>query len=1454
MQLFSNQTQEVKREGKMQIRKLLNIRSYSQKIKINNSSSAVNEAPLKPVSGSNTFILPMQKIDACSTSLKTNLDIKGLSLRDRIIHILALRPYKKPELLLRLKKEGILEKDKNNLTAVLAQVSVLKKNVHHLTESLWKEVQGNWKLYSKEDAKIIQEKIENHCQSKKRPAFHDNELDKKNLGDGEISNIYLPSKKQRISHFNGLDPVALMKVPFQQLKDLKCDGINKSQIPASLESFQSSKKKKSKKKKRKKNKKTFIDWDNPDKSFNLDCITNATNTVSVQKNSQLIKVSKSLHHSESSSSISPPMEFRISGSAESFTLDPKFSTMNSASFSENSNSVSSPVMSPIPKPIKTNSVFPLLKSPIPEYNETASISPPLKSPISRCHTINSVAPCGEYPISEHKIVNHVSPLLKSSPIQGQMKISSVSPLKEFPIQEHKMNFKNSSVISAVSEKSELSFFPPFVEFSTPINKSEGENINFPIKPLPKFKNSCLVSPHTKSPDPKCTELVNQNNLNVTNFSSENNISFSAQVTSNTKSSGSEEKINASNQDLIDFKSFERKIIYRPQSTTVLLKHIDYAQVLFNVQTYIDDFLRFKTQGIQHSEQSFINKESTMICDKPENHVQNTNFENFHMPCNTSKFVGQNPNVVPVQSNKQDKILHANSKNSPMIHDAAELKKQDSNQFCREKDVIFCDKPDNPGFPMEVSDPVPAQESAVPNDSQNDKIQDADSKTFLIFHNNAELKMQDSNQLCQENDLNILWDKPNDPKSLMKVSSSVSAQESAMLSNIQDDNSKNSLLIHNNVELKIQNSNKICRENSVNILCDKQDVREPFMEISDPVPAPKSTIPNNKQDGQIQDTNFKNPLITHNTVELRMHDANQFFGKNNILCVKPEKPESFMEISNPVPAQESTMLSVIQDNKVHAANSLIIHNNAELKMQDSNQFCRDKDLNSLYDKPGDVESFMEISNPVLGQESTILNDKQGDEMPVANFENSVHNNAELRKQESNQFCTENNLNVLCNKSVSVIQDNKVHAANSLIIHNNAELKMQDSNQFCRDKDLNSLYDKPGDVESFMEISNPVLGQESTILNDKQGDEMPVANFENSVHNNAELRKQESNQFCTENNLNVLCNKSVSVIQDNKVHAANSLIIHNNAELKMQDSNQFCRDKDLNSLYDKPGDVESFMEISNPVLGQESTILNDKQGDEMPVANFENSVHNNAELRKQESNQFCTENNLNVLCNKSGVIESLAKISDIVSRQKYTMLSDIQNNEMRDDNSKNSLLIRNNAELRIQDSNQFRTDKGLSIMCNKQNREILYTNSMQSHMDWKITKCNTLPNFPTFAADPVSDHEFKKYYVKITSIDQRNIYKAYFKSEYLIYCYLWESLKPAYDRLRALEDNLEESQKGTKEHERIRNSLCNTYTEYLQDPNFINVIRKRNLLHEKLDYIRKLIIEYDEKEQLNQFNTQ
>lgn len=50
-------------------------------------------------------------------------------LRDRLVHLLALKPYKKPELLLWLERERASPKDKTDLTSVLEEVRLLANEV-----------------------------------------------------------------------------------------------------------------------------------------------------------------------------------------------------------------------------------------------------------------------------------------------------------------------------------------------------------------------------------------------------------------------------------------------------------------------------------------------------------------------------------------------------------------------------------------------------------------------------------------------------------------------------------------------------------------------------------------------------------------------------------------------------------------------------------------------------------------------------------------------------------------------------------------------------------------------------------------------------------------------------------------------------------------------------------------------------------------------------------------------------------------------------------------------------------------------------------------------------------------------------------------------------------------------------------------------------------------------------
>lgn len=56
-----------------------------------------------------------------STTQKKNTP-QHRPLRERLMHLLALKPYKKPELILRLQKDGLLPSEKDSLDSHLQQV------------------------------------------------------------------------------------------------------------------------------------------------------------------------------------------------------------------------------------------------------------------------------------------------------------------------------------------------------------------------------------------------------------------------------------------------------------------------------------------------------------------------------------------------------------------------------------------------------------------------------------------------------------------------------------------------------------------------------------------------------------------------------------------------------------------------------------------------------------------------------------------------------------------------------------------------------------------------------------------------------------------------------------------------------------------------------------------------------------------------------------------------------------------------------------------------------------------------------------------------------------------------------------------------------------------------------------------------------------------------------------
>ncbi|NXD86714.1 ELL2 factor, partial [Halcyon senegalensis] len=78
--------------------------------------------------------------------------------RDRVIHLLALKNYKKPELLARLQRDGVSQKDKDSLGIILQQVANLnpKDNSYILKDSMFKDIQKDWPGYSEIDKQSLE--------------------------------------------------------------------------------------------------------------------------------------------------------------------------------------------------------------------------------------------------------------------------------------------------------------------------------------------------------------------------------------------------------------------------------------------------------------------------------------------------------------------------------------------------------------------------------------------------------------------------------------------------------------------------------------------------------------------------------------------------------------------------------------------------------------------------------------------------------------------------------------------------------------------------------------------------------------------------------------------------------------------------------------------------------------------------------------------------------------------------------------------------------------------------------------------------------------------------------------------------------------------------------------------------------------------------------------------------
>ncbi|NWI15687.1 ELL2 factor, partial [Crypturellus soui] len=99
-------------------------------------------------------------MNPANTIRKTHMNntVSQRPYRDRVIHLLALKTYKKPELLARLQRDGVNQKDKNSLAAILQQVANLnpKDNSYTLKDYVFKEIQKDWPGYNEIDKQSLE--------------------------------------------------------------------------------------------------------------------------------------------------------------------------------------------------------------------------------------------------------------------------------------------------------------------------------------------------------------------------------------------------------------------------------------------------------------------------------------------------------------------------------------------------------------------------------------------------------------------------------------------------------------------------------------------------------------------------------------------------------------------------------------------------------------------------------------------------------------------------------------------------------------------------------------------------------------------------------------------------------------------------------------------------------------------------------------------------------------------------------------------------------------------------------------------------------------------------------------------------------------------------------------------------------------------------------------------------
>ncbi|KGL77611.1 RNA polymerase II elongation factor ELL2, partial [Tinamus guttatus] len=153
--------------------------------------------------------------------------------RDRVIHLLALKTYKKPELLARLQRDGVNQKDKNSLAAILQQVANLnpKDNSYTLKDYVFKEIQKDWPGYNEIDKQSLELILARKVNSSKN-ATSSSHMESPVTSNKDTAST---SSQKRLLYSDFIDPLMSKKPRISHLTNRVQPTFNSHLPPASSE-------------------------------------------------------------------------------------------------------------------------------------------------------------------------------------------------------------------------------------------------------------------------------------------------------------------------------------------------------------------------------------------------------------------------------------------------------------------------------------------------------------------------------------------------------------------------------------------------------------------------------------------------------------------------------------------------------------------------------------------------------------------------------------------------------------------------------------------------------------------------------------------------------------------------------------------------------------------------------------------------------------------------------------------------------------------------------------------------------------------------------------------------------------------------------------------------------------------------------------------------------------------